>query len=59
MKLIFNAQAQRFTNHELDGIIAELRRDIGACDQRRSSDAASLALIRAVQMQRRRLRPQR
>ena len=59
MKQIFNAQARHLTNHELDGIIDELRRDLGACEQRRRSDTASLALIRAVQMQRRRLRPQR
>ena len=59
MKMIFNAHAKHFTTGEIEGIIDELRRDIGACEQRRRCDIASLALIRTVQMQRRRLRPQR
>ena len=59
MKLIFNAQARHLTNRQLDGMIDDIRRDLGACDQRRRSDFAALAKIRTIQAQRRIMRPNR
>lgn len=58
MRLIFNtASLQHRSNRELEGMKAEVRKDLGACEQRRRRDQAALAGIRTVQGQRRMLRP--
>jgi hypothetical protein len=58
MKLIFSKAAMwRATNHKLDALTAEIRRDIGCCEQRKRKDYAQLEDIRTVQRQRRILRP--
>jgi len=58
MKTIFNAASlQHRSNRELEGMKAEIRKDLGSCEQRRRRDQAALGQIRTVQGQRRSLRP--
>ena len=58
MKLIFSKAAMwQVTNIRLDALTAELRRDIGCCEQRKRKDYAQIEDIRTVQRQRRILRP--
>lgn len=58
MTMIFNtADLHRRTSRELAGMKDEISRDIGACEQRRRQHAASLAKIRAIEAQRRMMRP--
>ena len=58
MKLIFSKAAMwSATNHKLDALTAEIRRDIGYCEQRKRKDYAQIEDIRTVQRQRRILRP--
>jgi hypothetical protein len=40
-------------NRRLDALTAEIRRDIGYCEQRRRKDYAQLEYVRRVQGQRR------
>jgi hypothetical protein len=57
MKLIFSKAAMwRVNNRKLDALTAEIRRDIGYCEQRRRKDYAQLDDIRKVLGQRR-MRP--
>jgi hypothetical protein len=58
MKMIFNAASlQHRSNRELEGMKAEIRKDLGACEQRRRHDQAALGQIRTAQGLRRHLRP--
>ena len=58
MKLIFSKAAMwRVNNRKLDALTAEIRRDIGYCEQRKRKDYAQLEDIRQVQRQRRIMRP--
>jgi hypothetical protein len=58
MKTIFNAASlQHRSNRELEGMKAEIRKDLGSCEHRRRRDQAALADIRTVQGQRRITRP--
>ena len=57
MKIMSRSDLYRRTARELEGMKAEIRKDVGACDQRRRKDYAALADIRRVQAQRRILRP--
>ena len=54
MKLIFSKAAMwRVNNRRLDALTAEIRRDIGWCEQQKRKDYAQLEDIRKVQAQRR------
>lgn len=54
MKLIFSKAAMwQVNNRRLDALVAEIRRDIGCCEQRERKDYAQLDDIRKVQAQRR------
>jgi hypothetical protein len=53
MKLMSRADLWRVNNRRLDALTAEIRRDIGYCEQRRRKDYAQLEDIRKVQGQRR------
>jgi hypothetical protein len=54
MKLIFSKAAMwNVNNRKLDALVAEVRRDIGYCEQRKREDYAKLEDIRKVQAQRR------
>jgi hypothetical protein len=56
MKLIFSKAAMRRVNdRKLDALTAEIRRDIGCCEQRKRKDYAQLEDIRQVQGQPRRI----
>jgi hypothetical protein len=58
MKLIFSKAAMwRVNNRKLDALTAEIRRDIGYCEQRKREDYAQLEDIRKVEAHRRNLRP--
>jgi hypothetical protein len=57
MRLISKGDLYRRSSRELDGLAAEIRRDIGCCEQRRRRDYAALDDLRKVQGQRRILRP--
>lgn len=58
MKTIFNAANLHCrTSRELEGMKDEIRKDLGACEQRRRQHGASLAKIRTIQSQRRTMRP--
>ena len=57
MKLIFSKAAMwRVNNRKLDALTAEIRRDIGCCEQRVRKDYAQLDDVRKVQGQRRIMR---
>lgn len=50
MKLIFSKAAMwQVNNHRLDALVAEIRRDIGCCEQQKRKDYAQLEDIRKVQ----------
>jgi len=52
MKLIFSKAAMwRVNNRRLDALTAEIRRDIGCCEQQKRKDYAQLDDIRKVQGQ--------
>ena len=54
MKLIFSKAAMwSVNNRKLDALTAEIRRDIGCCEQRERKDYAQLEDIRKVRAQRR------
>jgi hypothetical protein len=53
MKLMSRADLWRVNNRRLDALTAEIRRDIGYCEQRRRKDYAQIEDIRKVQGQRR------
>ena len=53
MRLMSRADMWRVNNHRLDALTAEIRRDIGCCEQRKRKDYAQLEDIRKVQAQRR------
>ena len=54
MKLIFSKAAMwQVNNRRLDARVAEIRRDIGCCEQRVRKDYAQLDDVRKVQAQRR------
>jgi hypothetical protein len=54
MKLIFSKAAMWNVNdRRLDALVAEVRRDIGCCEQRKRKDYAEIEDIRKVQAQRR------
>jgi hypothetical protein len=54
MKTIFNtASLQARTNPELEGMKNDIRKDLGACEQRRRRDQSALSSIRTVQALRR------
>ena len=54
MKLIFSKAAMwSVNNRKLDELTAEIRRDIGYCEQRKRADYAQLEDIRKVKRQRR------
>lgn len=54
MKLIFSKAAMwNINDRRLDARVAELRRDIGCCEQRERKDYAQIEDIRKVQAQRR------
>lgn len=54
MKLIFSKAAMwRVNDRKLDALVAEIRRDIGCCEQRERKDYAQIEDIRKVQAQRR------
>ena len=54
MKLIFSKAAMwQVTDRKLDALTAELRRDIGWCEQRKREDYAQLEDIRKVEQKRR------
>ena len=55
--IINTANLQHRTSRELAGMKDEIRKDLGACEQRRRRDLASLANIRNVEAQRRRMVP--
>ena len=58
MKLIFSKAAMWSVNdRKLDALTAEIRRDIGCCEQQKRKDYAQIEDIRKVQGQRRILRP--
>ena len=58
MKLIFSKAAMwNVNNRRLDALTAEIRRDIGCCEQRERKDYAELEDVRKVQAQRRIMRP--
>src|ERR1039457_7542326 len=58
MKLIFSKAAMwQVNNRRLDARVAEIRRDIGCCEQRKRKDYAQLDDVRKVQGQRRIIRP--
>jgi hypothetical protein len=49
MRLMSKADMWRVNNRRLDALTAEIRRDIGYCEQRRRKDYAQLEDIRKVQ----------
>ena len=54
MKLIFSKAAMwQVNNRKLDALTAEIRRDIGYCEQRKREDYAQLEEIRKVEAKRR------
>jgi hypothetical protein len=54
MRLIFSKAAMwNINDRRLDARVAELRRDIGCCEQRERRDYAQIEEIRKVQAQRR------
>ena len=54
MKLIFSKAAMwNINDRRLDARVAELRRDIGCCEQRARKDYAQIEDVRKVQAQRR------
>ena len=54
MKLIFSKAAMwQVNNRKLDALTAEIRRDIGCCEQRKRKDYAQLEDIRKVQVRKR------
>ena len=54
MKLIFSKAAMwQVNNRKLDALTAEIRRDIGYCEQRKREDYAELEDIRKVEAKRR------
>lgn len=53
MKLPSRADLQKRTNRELAALKDEIRKDIGACEQRRRKGCSALEDIRKVQAQRR------
>ena len=56
MKLIFSKAAMwRVNDRKLDALTAEIRRDIGCCEQQKRKDYAQLEDIRKVQGQPRRI----
>ena len=56
MKLIFSKAAMwTMNNRRLDALKADIRRDIGYCEQRKRKDYAALDEIRKVQGQPRRI----
>lgn len=57
MRLISKTEMQKKTDRELSGLKEELRKGVGNCDQQRRRGQAALADVRAVQGQRRILRP--
>ena len=59
MKLMSKADLWRVNNRRLDVLTAEIRRDIGWCEQQKRKDYAQLEDIRKVQGQRRIMRPNR
>ena len=57
MKLIFSKAAMwSVNNRKLDALTAEIRRDIGYCEERKREDYTQLEDIRKVKRQRRILR---
>ncbi len=52
MRMMSKADMWRVNNRRLDALKAEIRRDIGYCEQRRRKDYAALDDIRKVQGQR-------
>ena len=57
MRLMSRADLWRVNNRRLDALTAEIRRDLGYCEQRRRKDYAALYDIRKVQGQPRITRP--
>jgi len=57
MKLISKADLYKKTDHELEGLKEEFRKDAGNCERQRRRDYSTLEDIRKVQGQRRILRP--
>ena len=57
MRLMSKADMWRVNNRRLDALTAEIRRDIGYCEQRRRKDYAQLEDIRKVQANRPITRP--
>lgn len=57
MKIMSLTDVYNRTTRELDGMKEDIRKDAGACEQRRRKDYAALADIRKVQAQRRIMRP--
>ena len=58
MKLIFSKAAMwQANNRRLDALVAEIRRDIGCCEQRERRDYAQLEDVRKIQAERRVFRP--
>jgi hypothetical protein len=56
MRLIFSKAAMwRVNDRKLDALTAEIRRDIGCCEQQKRKDYAQLEDIRKVQGQPRRI----
>ena len=56
MRLIFSKAAMwRVNDRKLDALTAEIRRDIGWCEQQKCKDYAQLEDIRKVQGQPRRI----
>jgi len=52
MRLMSKADMWRVNNRRLDALTAEIRRDLGYCEQRRRKDYAQLEDIRKVRRQR-------
>ena len=57
MRQISKADLYKKTDRELAGLKEELRKSVGNCEQQRRKGQAALADVRAVQGQRRILRP--
>ena len=55
MRLMSKADLWRVNNRRLDALTAEIRRDIGCCEQQKRKDYAQLEDIRKVQGQPRRI----
>jgi hypothetical protein len=57
MKIMKLSDLYAKSARELEGMKEEIRKDIGACEQRRRRNYAAVADIRKVQAQRRIMRP--